>query len=138
VALTQDVQRTLAHTDLVLLDIKQIDSVRHEALTGMSNEYTLAMARYLSDNKIPMRVRYVVVPGYTDAAEDVARLADFLKEMRNLERVELLPYHMLGKHKWEMMGVPYELNGVPTPSSAQMTAIASAFASRGIAASHGQ
>jgi len=134
--LSAEVKDVLAHTDIVLLDIKHIDSAGHLRLTGVPNEHTLAMARYLSDNNIKMRVRYVVVPGYSDADADIDRLATFLLKMKNLDRVDVLPYHELGKNKWEVMGIPYELDGVHPPTAESLDAIVAAFETRGITAGY--
>jgi pyruvate formate lyase activating enzyme len=116
VPLTKNVRNVLQHTNLVLLDIKHIDDEKGKELTGSSNKNTLAFAQYLNDKKIPMWIRYVVVPGYTDSPEDVKKLADFLAPMTNIEKIEVLPYHEMGKHKWELMGDKYQLENVKAPT----------------------
>ncbi len=103
-------------TDLVLLDIKQIDEEEHRKLTGFSNENILALARELSDWKIPVWIRHVLVPGGSDRDEYLMRLADFLATLSNIERVDVLPYHTLGVFKWEKLGIPYPLEGVEPPT----------------------
>ena len=101
--------RLLAATDLVMLDIKHIDEDKHRALTGHGNANILAFARYLSEKNVPTRVRYVLVPGYTDEKDDLLRLGTFLGELCSIEKIEVLPYHTLGKAKYENLGIPYPL-----------------------------
>ena len=96
----------MKYTDLVLLDIK---------LTGHSNKNILEMARELSDMKKPVWIRHVLVPGGSDKDEYLHQLADFIHTLSNVERVEVLPYHTLGKFKWENLGIPYPLEGVNPP-----------------------
>lgn len=102
--------------DLVLLDIKQMDNKKHIDLTHVSNKYTLDFARYLAEQNQPVYLRYVVVPGYTDCLEDAHSLGKFIEPMKNIEKIEMLPYHELGKHKWTAMGEIYPLDGVSPPS----------------------
>ena len=106
----------MKYTDLVLLDIKQIDEEEHIKLTGQSNKNILAMARKLSDMGKPMWIRHVLVPGGSDKDEYLHRLADFIHTLKTVERVEVLPYHTLGVFKWEQLGIPYPLEGVKPPS----------------------
>ena len=106
----------MKYTDLVLLDIKQIDEEEHIKLTGQSNKNILAMARKLSDMGKPMWIRHVLVPGGSDKDEYLHRLADFIHTLKTVERVEVLPYHSLGVFKWEQLGIPYPLEGVRPPS----------------------
>lgn len=122
----------LAHTDLVLLDLKQLNPERHKALTGMAHDITLAFARLVSDLGIPMWIRYVVVPGWTDDPGDVEALADFVATLKSVERVELLPYHLLGVHKWEALGIRYGLEGVSPPSRETLDRIRAQLRRRGI------
>ena len=110
-------------SDLVLLDIKQMDDHKHIDLTHVSNKYTLAFAKYLAEINHPVYLRYVVVPGYTDALEDVHALGKFIAPMKNIEKIELLPYHDLGRHKWIAMGESYPLEGVDSPSKQSMDTI---------------
>ena len=110
-------------TDLVLLDIKQMDNKKHIDLTHVSNKYTLDFAKYLAEQNQPVYLRYVVVPGYTDAIEDAHALGKFIEPMKNIEKIEMLPYHELGKHKWTAMGKIYPLDGVSPPSHDTMEEI---------------
>ena len=115
-----EVERLLYHTDLVLLDIKSPIEDKYRNLTGVELAPTLRFAERLSERKIPMWVRYVVVPGITDVDEDVVQLAAFLSKLSNVERVELLPFHKMGEYKWEELGLPYKLADTPTPTDEVM------------------
>lgn len=112
IALTPDIKKLLSLTDLVLLDIKHIDSEKCKNLVGFSNEKELAFAKYLSDNDIHMWIRQVLVPGYTDDEQDLLKLKDFISSLNTVDKVEILPYHDMGKYKWEKLGLKYELDGV--------------------------
>ena len=112
VALTDDIKKLLYLTDLVLLDIKHIDSKKCKNLVGFNNEKELAFARYLSDNNIHMWIRQVLVPGYTDDEQDLLKLKDFINSLNTVDKVEILPYHDMGRYKWEKLGLKYELDGV--------------------------
>ena len=105
------------YTDLILLDIKHIDSRAHQRLTGWSNENILNCARYLSEINLPVWIRHVLVPGLTDDDECLFHLRDFLKTLRNIRRIEVLPYHSMGLYKWDKLGIPYTLRGVDSPTS---------------------
>ena len=106
----------MKYTDLVLLDIKQINEQEHVKLTGQTNQNILAMARELSDMNKPVWIRHVLVPGGSDKDEYLHQLADFIQTLGNVERVEVLPYHTLGTFKWEKLGIPYPLEGVKPPT----------------------
>tara|TARA_R110001583_G_scaffold6618_1_gene33520 strand:- start:23101 stop:23841 length:741 start_codon:yes stop_codon:yes gene_type:complete len=106
--------------DLVLLDIKQMDNKKHIDLTHVSNKYTLEFAKYLAQQNQPVYLRYVVLPGYTDNLDDVHALGKFIEPMKNIEKIELLPYHELGKHKWIAMGEIYPLDGINPPAKETM------------------
>jgi len=112
VALTDDIKKLLSLTDLVLIDIKHIDSEKCKNLVGFNNEKELAFARYLSDNNIHMWIRQVLVPGYTDDKQDLLKLKDFISSLNTVDKVEILPYHDMGRYKWEKLGLKYELDGV--------------------------
>lgn len=106
----------LSMTDLVLMDLKQIDPEKHKKLTGLKNNHILDFARYLNDKQIPIWVRHVLVPGITDFDEDLYKLSDFIQTLSNVDRVEVLPYHKLGVYKWEELGYDYPLEGVEPPT----------------------
>ncbi|WP_368993776.1 pyruvate formate-lyase-activating protein [Caldifermentibacillus hisashii] len=106
----------LQYTDLILLDLKHIDSEKHKFITGMTNEHILDFAQYLSEKNIPVWIRHVLVPTLSDFDEDLLRLADFIKTLNNVEKIEVLPYHKLGVYKWESLGLEYKLKDVEPPS----------------------
>ena len=110
--LTDDIKNVLSVTDLVLLDIKHIDDEKCKDLVGFSNKLELEFANYLSENGIKMWIRQVLVPGYTDAEDDLLKLKDFLSTLKTVEKVQILPYHSMGKYKWKKLGLEYPLEGV--------------------------
>mgnify|MGYP004460398065 FL=1 len=109
-------QKLMAVTDTILLDIKHIDNEEHRKLTRFSNENILDCARYLSEIAKPVWIRHVLVPGITDVDAYLHRLHDFLSTLKNIERIDVLPYHTLGTFKYEKLGIEYPLADVPTPT----------------------
>jgi pyruvate formate lyase activating enzyme len=107
------IDRLLDVTDLVMLDIKHADPEKHRTLTGHGNERILAFAEHLRRRGIPMRVRHVLAPGYTDSDADLAALGRLLKGFDNLTEVEVLPYHVLGRAKYENLGIDYPMGDAP-------------------------
>ncbi len=120
VTLTEDVKRLLSLTDLVLLDIKHINDEKCKQLVGKGNNKELTFAHYLSKQNIPMWIRQVLIPGYTDDEDDLVELKNFLTTLKTVEKVELLPYHAMGRYKWKELGVNYDLEGVPEPTEKQI------------------
>jgi len=112
--ITEDIKELLQYTDLVLLDIKHIDTNKCKDLVGSYNDKELEFAKYLSNNGIHMWIRQVLVPGYTDDEQDLLKLKEFISTLKNVDRFEFLPYHDMGKYKWDKLGVKYELEGVRT------------------------
>lgn len=106
----------MKYTDLVLMDIKHINSDFHRKYTGHPNESILAMAKDLSDRGIPMWIRHVLVPGRSDFDEDLQKLSDFIDQLESVDKVEVLPYHKLGVYKYEELGIPYKLMDTESPS----------------------
>ena len=117
VALTDDIKHLLTLTDLVLLDIKHIDSEKCKDLVGFDNKLELEFARYLSDNNIPIWIRQVLVPGYTDDEQDLRKLKEFISSLNTVQKVEILPYHSLGKYKWTKLGLKYDLENTRDATS---------------------
>lgn len=112
VNLTEDIKEVLKLTDLVLLDIKHIDSEKCKELTGHSNKRELAFAKYLSENGIPIWIRQVIIPEITDEEKDIISLREFVKTLKTVQKVEFLPYHTAGKYKWAELGKKYELENI--------------------------
>lgn len=111
------IDKMIAVTDLVLLDLKEINDVRHRDLTGHPNANIVAFSRYLSDKGVPVWIRHVLVPGQTDFDEDLTELGDYVKTLSNVQKVEVLPYHTMGEFKWKELGWDYPLTGVKPPSA---------------------
>ncbi|MBP3618855.1 MAG: radical SAM protein [Lachnospiraceae bacterium] len=103
----------LAVTDLVLLDIKHTEEAAHRRLTGHSNEAVFAFLAYLEERKVPVWIRRVVVPGYTDSEEELFRLGEYIGGFSHVKAVEVLPYHTMGTAKYKELGISYRLEGVP-------------------------
>ena len=100
-------------TDLVLLDIKHMDDAKHRKLTGHSNENVFAFAHYLDDKHVPVWIRHVVVPGITFDENELLKLGNFIGSLRNVKAIDVLPYHDLGKSKYEKLGLDYPLADTP-------------------------
>jgi pyruvate formate lyase activating enzyme len=126
------VKELVKHTDLFLLDIKHIDDESHKKLTGVSNRKTLEFARYLSDEGKKMWIRHVIVPGITDDMEEIKKLADFVSSLKNVDRVEIFPYHKMGVYKYEALGIPYRLKGINPPDTLKIKEIKEEFRKRDI------
>lgn len=114
VVLTDEIKELIDLTDLFLLDIKCINDEKAINLTGVSNKKELEFAKYLSSINKPMWIRQVLVPGYTDDEQDLIKLREFISTLKSVEKVEVLPYHDLGKFKWEQLGEVYPLENVRT------------------------
>ena len=126
-------ERALKYTDLLLLDIKTINPAVYKELTGAPLTRTLNLLKLSEELAIPVWVRFVLVPGYTDNFNDIQKLADYLKSYKNIEKIEVLPFHKMGEYKWAKMDIPYELADVEPPSKESLERarriMAEAFAS---------
>ena len=118
--------------DLVMLGIKSWDPERHKKLTGREIEPTLAFARRLAQLKRPMWVRFVLVPGLTDDRDDIANIAHFANELGNVERVDVLPFHQMGRYKWERLKLRYALDAVQPPTLDAVERAVGIFRSEGL------
>lgn len=118
--------------DLVLLDIKMWDPERHRRLTGMDNGPTLEFARRLAARKRPVSLRFVLVPGLTDDEENVAPIAAFVAGLGNVERVDVLPFHQMGRFKWKNLGIPYTLEDAEPPSNELVEKACAVFRAAGL------
>lgn len=107
-------------TNLVILDLKEIDPEKHRRLTGKSNENILAMARHIADLGVPLWIRHVLVPGLTDDEEGLRQTGAFIAILPTVQRVEVLPYHTLGLFKWQKLGIPYSLTDAQPPTDEQV------------------
>lgn len=118
--LNNTIKELLQYTDLVLLDIKHIDEKKCIELTGMSNKNELDFAKYLSSINKSMWIRQVLVPGITDDKFDLVKTREFIDSLKTVEKVEVLPYHNLGKQKWIELGLEYPLENTPIPTNEQI------------------
>lgn len=112
-AFIEKLDKLMPLTDLVMLDIKHIDPLKHKELTEQSNEGILAFAGYLNEKNVDMWVRHVVVPGITDDDKYLFDLGYFIGQFHNLKALDVLPYHTMGEVKYEKLGLEYKLKGVP-------------------------
>ncbi|HSE18678.1 MAG TPA: pyruvate formate-lyase-activating protein [Pyrinomonadaceae bacterium] len=122
----------LEQIDLVLLDIKAWDPARHRHLTGKEIGPTLDFANRLAQNRRTIWLRYVLVPGLTDDESDIWQIAAFAAGLRNVERVDVLPFHQLGRHKWKKLGLDYQLEDVEPPSPELVERVCSQFRAAGL------
>jgi pyruvate formate lyase activating enzyme len=127
-------EELLADTDLVLLDIKSFDATRYRELTGRALTPTLDFARRLDRLGVRTRIRYVLVPGWTDDAEAIDGLAGFLAGLSCVEQVDVLPFHKLGAAKYEAMGLPFPLRDTPSPDAELVERVRGQFRERGLRA----
>lgn len=108
----EEFDRLFQVTDLILLDIKHSDPTGHKELTGQEQKPVLEFAKALEQANIPVVIRHVVVPGFTDKKEELEQLGRMIAPLRNLKGLEILPYHTMGKTKYESLQIPYPLEGV--------------------------
>jgi pyruvate formate lyase activating enzyme len=118
--------------DLVLLDIKSWDEGRHRQLTGIEVGPVLEFARRLAARKRPMWLRFVLVPGMTDDPNDIAQIASFTASLGNVERVDVLPFHQMGRFKWSELKLNYMLSDVQPPAAEALAMVWSRFRAEGL------
>ena len=121
--LTQRIKDVLERTDLVLLDVKHIDPEKYKKLTGKPLQPTLDFLRYLDEINKPVWIRYVLIPGYTDDEADIKAWCEEMIKHPIIERIDLLPSHQMGQHKWEQMGFKYKLKDVCPPSEDEIRVV---------------
>lgn len=131
VDLTPEVKEAIKNTDLFLLDIKHLHPDTHQKLTGKPNDKVLAFLNYLRDCGKDIWIRIVLVPGYSTDPAYAQEVATFLKAYPTVRKVELLPYHELGKVKWEKLGYTYPLQNISPPDKATVQAVTQVFADNG-------
>lgn len=115
----EKIEQLMPVTDLVMLDIKHINDEEHQKLTGQSNSNILAFAKYLDSIGKPVWIRHVVVPGITFDEKELTELGLFLKTLHNVEKLEVLPYHSMGKVKYDNLGMDYVLKDTPQLTKAE-------------------
>ena len=124
----------LEQIDVVLLDIKSWDPERHRHLVGKDVGPTLDFARRLAQRGKTIWLRYVLVPGLTDDKNDIYDLAAFAAGLGNVERVDVLPFHQMGRYKWEKLGLDYTLNDVSPPTHELVERVCGQFRAAGLTA----
>lgn len=122
----------LGSIDLVMLGLKAAEPDLHKRLTRMDNAPPLAFARRLAKLERPAWVRYVVVPGWTDTVEEAGRMADLLAGLGNIERVDVLPFHQMGRFKWDKLDMEYTLRDAQPPSHETVSTIVERFKGAGL------
>lgn len=127
-------EELLSLTDLVLLDIKSGNAETYRKVTGVDLAPTLRFAKKLDALRIPVWIRFVVVPGLTDAPDNVRAVASFVATLGNVKRVELLPFHQHGRSKYEALQIPYHLAQTPAASEAVIQYARDLFAAEGVLA----
>ncbi|MDP7396701.1 MAG: glycyl-radical enzyme activating protein [Roseibacillus sp.] len=131
-------EKLLPHVDLVLYDLKQMDHVEHKIHTGASNKLIRENLKKIDACGIPIEIRIPIIPGINDDKENILCSTQFLTEIKNITRVELLPYHNLGESKYVRLGMEYQLNELPPPDKEQMDEIAAWMRSSGLAVHAGE
>jgi len=120
----------LADTDLVLLDIKAFDPDIYRKITGGKVAATQGFAKRVSSMAKPTWIRFVLVPQLTDDYDDIEKLADFVADLQSVERVEVLPFHKMGEHKWEALNLDYQLKETEPPSEKLIARVHDQFRKR--------
>lgn len=118
--------------DLILLDIKSVDTLKCQELTGMGNQNALRLLDYLEKTGKEVWIRYVVIPGITDDYDEITQLAEYLSKYKVVSRVEILPFHKMGEFKWKNLGLEYELEDTPQPTKESIEVIKSIFRDYGV------
>jgi pyruvate formate lyase activating enzyme len=129
-----EMEEILKHVDLVLYDLKHIDSARHTEYTGVSPELILENARRLSGKGIPMLIRVPVIPGYTDGEDNIRGILQFARNLASVAKVDLLPFHRLGEPKYKKLGRNYIFEGTQPPVDEHMQKLKRLVASFGLQA----
>ncbi|QTE28317.1 pyruvate formate-lyase-activating protein [Pengzhenrongella sicca] len=122
----------LENIDLVLLDVKSGDEETYKRVTGRELQPTLDFGRRLAAHGIEIWIRFVLVPGLTDAVENVDAVADFVASLPTVSRVEVLPFHQMGRDKWASLGLKYELDETPPPTPELVARVRGQFEARGL------
>lgn len=125
--LNADVKALYAETDYLLLDVKHFDDEWHHKITGLTNKSVLKCAEYRESTGKPMWLRFVLVPGWSDQEEHLHALGNHFKDYQSIQKIEIQPYHVLGVHKWEGLGMEYKLKGVEPPTKEQVKRAADIF-----------
>jgi pyruvate formate lyase activating enzyme len=118
--------------DLVMLGLKAITPELHRRLTSQDNAPVHTFARRLAAQRRPAWIRFVIVPGFTDDLDEVGKVADFAASLGNIERIEVLPFHQLGRFKWDKLGMEYQLRDAEPPSRETVEKVTARFRAAGL------
>lgn len=121
------VQKLWEYTDMVLLDVKAIDPSLHTTITQQSNKQVIKTAHYLESKGIPIRIRCVMIPQYNDSPEAIKAIGETYSSLNNIDRVEILPYHQYGVHKYDALGWKYKLKNIEEHTNAEIEVITNEF-----------
>lgn len=130
--LNNKIKEVLEYTDLVLLDIKHIDTEKYKTLTSAALAPTLKFLDYLEEINKPTWLRYVLTPNYTDNEKDLHAWAEYVSHYKVVERVDILPFHQMGSQKWEQIGKKYQLKDLRTPTQEEIKKASEIFSSYGL------
>lgn len=122
-----DVERLLTYTDMVLLDVKAVSVSLHRAITGQANLQVSQTAQYLEEQGIPIRIRCVMLPGINDTPEAIKAIGETYGSLKNIDRIEVLPYHQYGVHKYESLGWQYKLKDLKEHTASEIEVITREF-----------
>jgi pyruvate formate lyase activating enzyme len=127
-----DIEKLLPYLDLYLLDIKHMDSKKHEEYTGAPNERILENARLIAESGVDLIVRTPVVPTFNDTDRDIKAIADFVRSLKTVKEYHLLPYHRLGTDKYKGLGRGYTLSEILPPEKERMQYLLSVAETSGV------
>ncbi len=122
----------IPYTDLFLLDIKHLDPIKHRFITGKDNKKILKTLKFLNHYNKTIWIRHVIVPGLTDDVKHLRQMAEFLIKYPSIEQIELLPYHKMGVHKWNKLGLKYPLGNINPPDEHEINKFKGIFLSKGL------
>ncbi|NLL04785.1 MAG: pyruvate formate lyase-activating protein [Clostridiaceae bacterium] len=120
-------KNAINEADLLLMDIKHIDTEKCKEITGQGNENTLAMLEYCQEHNKDIWIRYVLVPGLTDDEEAIKRMAEYLSGFSVIKKIEILPFHKMGEFKWEQLGLQYALGSTREPTKDSINRVRNIF-----------
>ena len=132
VHINSNMEEILKYVDLVLLDLKTINSIKHLDLTSVDNSRILSFAQFLDLKNIPMWIRHVVIPGINDSEKDIKLLAEFILTLKSVEKVDLLPYHSMGKYKWIEIQGSYPLEHIKDANESDISRVQNILSKYGL------
>ncbi len=130
----QVIERFIPHLDLFLMDIKHINSRKHEEFTTRPNETILKNARLIAEKAKKLIIRVPVIPGFNDTEAEIGDIADFAVNLPNVNEIHLLPYHRMGRDKYEGLGREYLMGDVPSPTAEKMQTLLEVCRNKGLTA----